>query len=245
MKRGKSKKKPEWLLNWNLLTIILGITLILEVVVVLISFDLPRKGYTILSLSIAVAVIGFFAYFNHINQRKVLLYIQGVEPLRFHHAGSYLNLILTVLISGSIFMGISYVISEYMDIPLYFSIPEVAFGVMLTVTKNVTAHEILGKTLLIRVSFIELYIPITNIESVKADDNRLPDLPKDLKIPRRYRAVSSYFGHRVLITLKNPQNLFTMGLPPFKKTKKILFDVDEPERFVTALLRRMGPYNEN
>ena len=37
----------DWMLNWNLLTIILGITLILEVVVVLISFPPERKGYTI------------------------------------------------------------------------------------------------------------------------------------------------------------------------------------------------------
>jgi hypothetical protein len=108
---------------------------------------------------------------------------------------------------------------------------------MLTVTKNITAHEILGKTLLIRVSFIELYIPIENINSIKADDNRLPDLPKDLKIPRRYRAVSSYFGYRIFITLKKPQSLFFLGLPPTKKTDKILFDVDDPKKFVSAILK--------
>lgn len=239
MSKGKPIKIRHWLLNWNLLIFILGITLILEIVVVLISFDIPRKGYTILALSIAVAVIGYLAYLNHSKQRKVLLSLQGIEPLRFRHAGSSLNLILTVIISGSIFMVLSYVISGYFDIPLYFSIPEVTFGVMITVTKNLTAHEILGKTLLIRVSFIELYIPINNIESVKADDDRLPDLPKDLKLPRRYRAVSSYFGYRVLITLKKPQSMFVLGFPPVKKTREILFDVDEPERFVTALLDRM------
>jgi len=120
---------------------------------------------------------------------------------------------------------------------MYFSIPEIVFGVLLTVTKNLSAHEILGKTLLIRVGFIELYIPIENIDSIKADDNRLPDLPKDLKIPRRYRAVSSYFGYRILITLKKTQSLLFLGLPPTKKTNKILFDVDDPEKFVSAILK--------
>ena len=240
MIKRKPYKKQEWLLNWNLLTIIVGITLILEVVVVLISFPPERKGYTILSLSIAVAVIGFLAYFNHSKQRKVLLALQGVEPLRFRHAGSKLNLLLTILISGSIFIAISYAISRRVpELTLFLSIPEITFGVMLTVTKNLTVHEILGKTLLIRVSFIELYIPINNIESIKADESRLPDLPKDIKLPRRYRAVSSYFGHRVLITLKKPQSMFMMGLPPFKRTDKILFDVDEPRRFVSAILDRM------
>ncbi len=245
MKGKKPKRRQEWLLNWNLLTMIIGITLILEVIVVLINFPPERKGYTILALSIAVAVIGYLGVRAHNNQRKVLLYLQGIEPLKFRHAGSYLNLVLTILISGSIFIGISYLISEYMNIPLYFSIPEIAFGVMLTVTKNVTAHEILGKTLLIRVSFIELYIPLSNIESVKADFDRLPDLPKDLKLPRRYRAVSSYFGYRVLITLKNPQKAFVMGFPPVKTTKKILFDVDEPERFLGALIQRIPSSKDN
>ncbi len=245
MNQKKPIKKHQWLLNWNLLTIILGITLILEVVVVLVSFYLPRKGYTILALSIAIAVVGFLAYFNHGKQRKVLLALQGIEPLKFRHAGSHLNLILTIIISGSIFLGLSYVIHYYINIryniniPIYFSIPEIAFGVMLTVTKNVTSHEILGRTLLIRVSFIELYIPISNIESIWADDNRLPDIPKNLKLPRRYRAVSSYFGYRVFITLKEPQKAFVIGFPPIKKTKEILFDVDEPEKFVTAILERV------
>jgi hypothetical protein len=116
---------------------------------------------------------------------------------------------------------------------------------MLTVTKNITAHELLGKTLLIRVSFIELYIPLENIESIKADFDRLPDLPREVKLPRRYRAVSSYFGYRVLITLKEPQKAFVMGFPPIKKTEKILFDVDDPERFLTALLDRMTSINES
>jgi hypothetical protein len=238
MKSGNKEKMREWILNWNLIIVIVGITLILEVIVILISYDIKRKGFMILGLSCAVAVIGYFAYYSHNRQRKVLLRLQGIEPLKFHHAGSYLNLILTILISGSIFIGISYVISDYFDIPLYFSIPEIVFGVMLTVTKNLSAHEILGKTLLIRVSFIELFIPIENIESIWADDNRLPDLPKDIKIPRRYRAVSSYFGYRVLLTLKKPQSLLFFGLPPNKKTDKILFDVDEPERFVSAILDR-------
>ena len=232
-------KKRDWMLNWNLLTIILGVTLVLEVVVVLISFPPERKGYTILALSLAVAVIGFFAYITHSQQRELLLALQGLEPLRFRHAGSHLNLILTVLISGSIFIAISYVISDYIGIPIYLSIPEIVFGVMLTVTKNVTAHEILGKTLLIRVSFIELYFPISNIDTIRADEGRLPDLPKTLKLPRRYRAVSSYFGHRIYITLKKPQNMFVMGFPPIKKTREILFDVDDPGRFVTAILDRM------
>jgi hypothetical protein len=244
MERGRPIRRAEWILNWNLLTIILGITLILEIIVVLINFPPERKGYTILALSIAVAVIGYLGFRTHSNQRKVLLYLQGIEPLRFKHAGSYLNLILTVLISGSIFVIISYLISEYFNIPLYFSIPEIVFGVLLTVTKNITAHEILGKTLLIRVSFIELYIPIDNIESVKADLDRLPDLPKDLKLPRRYRAVSSYFGYRILITLKRPQSAFVMGFPPIKTTQKILFDVDDPDKFLTALIDKM-PKTEN
>ncbi|UCG70627.1 MAG: hypothetical protein JSV09_06310 [Thermoplasmata archaeon] len=232
-------KKRDWMLNWSLLSIILGVTLILEVVVILFYSPPERKGYTILALSIAVAVIGYLAYMTHSQQRQLLLAFQGVEPQRFHHAGTYLNLILTVLISGSIFIAISYVISNYIGIPFYLSIPEIVFGVMLTVTKNVTAHEILGKTLLIRVSFIELYFPISNIETIWADENRLPDLPKHLKLPRRYRAVSSYFGHRIYITLKEPQNMFVMGFPPIKKTRNILFDVDEPEKFVTALLNKM------
>ncbi len=242
MKIKKKFKKRDWMLNWNLLTFILGVTLILEVVVMLISFPPEKKGYTILAFSIALAVIGYLAYRTHNKQREVLLALQGVEPLRFHHAGSYLNLILTVLISGSIFTGISYLISEYLFDPplqLYFSIPEIALGVMLTVTKNVTAHEILGKTLLIRVSFIELYVPLSNIDTVWADEGRLPDLPKNMKLPRRYRAVSSYFGYRVYITLKKPQKMFVMGFPPIKKTREILFDVNDPERFVTAILRRM------
>jgi hypothetical protein len=234
MKSRNPSLKHEWLLNWNLLIIIVGITLVLEVIVVLLNFPPEKKGYWIFGLSIAAAVIGFLGYREHNRQRKVLLYLQGIEPMRVKHAGSHLNLLLTVLISGSIFTGVSYVISEYImepSIPLYFSIPEITLGVMLTVTKNITAHELLGKTLLIRVSFIELYIPLDNIESVKADFDRLPDLPKDLKLPRRYRAVSSYFGYRVLITLKK--------LPPIKKTEKILFDVDDPDRFLTALLDRM------
>ena len=239
MKLRKPFKKREWMLNWNLLTIILGVTLILEILVVLIAFPPERKGYTILALSLAVAVIGFLAYRTHGKQRDLLLALQGIEPLRFHHAGSYLNLILTVIISGSIFMAISWVISDYLDIPLYYSIPEVTFGVMLTVTKNVTAHEILGNTLLIRVSFIELYVPISNINTVRADEDLLPDLPKNLKLPRRYRAVSSYFGYRVYITLKKPQKMFVMGFPPIKKTNEILFDVNEPKEFVSALLERM------
>jgi hypothetical protein len=239
MKRKKGYKRRDWMLNWNLLTIILGITLILEVVVVLISFPPERKGYTIFALSLAVAVIGFLAYWAHSKQRELLLALQGVEPLRFHHAGSYLNLILTVLISGSIFIAISYVISDYLNISLYLSIPEVTLGVMLTVTKNITAHEILGKTVLIRVSFIELYVPISNIDTIRADEGRLPDLPKNIKLPRRYRAVSSYFGYRVYITLKKPQNMFVMGFPPIKKTREILFDVNEPGKFVTAILERI------
>jgi hypothetical protein len=239
MKRKKGYKRRDWMLNWNLLTIILGVTLILEVVVVLISFPPKRKGYTILALSLAVAAIGFLAYWAHGKQRELLFALQGVEPLRFQHAGSYLNLILTVLISGSIFIAISYVISDYLDIPLYFSIPEITLGVMLTVTKNITAHEILGKTLLIRVSFIELYVPISNIDTIRADEGRLPDLPKNIKMPRRYRAVSSYFGYRVYITLKKPQKMFVMGFPPIKKTNEILFDVNEPGKFVTAILERI------
>lgn len=230
----------EWQLNWNLLTIIVGITLTLEVIVILLSYDIKKKGFIILGMSIAIAVIGFFSYHSQNRQRKVILRLQGIEPLKFHHAGSNLNLILTVIISGSIFLGISYIISEYLyDPPLamYFSIPEIVFGVLLTVTKNLSAHEILGKTLLIRVGFIELYIPIENIDSIKADDNRLPDLPKDLKIPRRYRAVSSYFGYRIFITLKKPQSLFFLGIPPTKRTNKILFDVDDPKKFVSAILK--------
>jgi hypothetical protein len=238
MIQKKPKKIRHWLLNWNLIIIIVGITLVLEVIIVLISFNLPRKGYTLLGISIAIAVIGIFAYYSHDSQRKVLLRLQDIEPLRFQHAGSYLNLILTVIISGSIFIGISYIISDYLEIPLYFSIPEIVMGVMITLTKNLTVHEILGKTLLIRVSFIELYIPIENIESINADVNRLPDLPKGLKKPRKYRAVSSYFGYRVLITLKKPQSLLFLGLPPTKKTDKILFDVNDPEKFVTAVLKR-------
>lgn len=248
MKEKKPKGRLEWLLNWNLLTIIIGITLILEVFVVLIKFPPERKGYTILGLSIAVAVIGYLGFREHNKHRKVLLYLQGIEPLKFKHAGSYLNLILTILISGSIFTGITYLLTDYLHFlkgPWYFSFPEIAFGVMLTVTKNVIAHEILGKTLLIRVSFIELYIPLSNIESVKADFDRLPDLPKDLKLPRRYRAVSSYFGYRVLITLKNPQKAFVMGFPPIKTTNKILFDVDEPERFLSALIQRIPSSKDN
>jgi len=232
-------KKRDWMLNWNLLTIIVGITLILEVIVVLISWPPERKGYTILGISIAVAVIGFLGYSAHVSQRKLLLGLQGTEPMIFHHAGSKLNLVLTVLISGSIFVAITIVISDSLDIPYYLSIPEITFGVMLTVTKNITAHEILGKTLLIRTSFIELYIPIDNIATITADDDRLPDLPKNLKLPRRYRAVSAYFGYRVYITLKNPQHLFVMGFPPIKRTREILFDVDEPDKFVTAILKRM------
>lgn len=228
------------MLNWNLLTIIIGITLILEVLVVLVSDPPEKKGYTILGLSIAVAVIGFFAYSSHASQRQLILALQGTEPLRFHHAGSKLNLILTVLISGSIFVAITYVLSYYIpEITLFYSIPEITFGVMLTVTKNITAHEVLGKTLLIRVGFIELYVPIENITSIKADDDRLPDLPKNLKLPRRYRAVSAYFGYRIFMTLKKPQHMFFMGFPPIKKTREILFDVDEPEKFVTAILERM------
>ena len=237
MASKKLRKMKEWQLNWNLCIIIVGITLILEIIVVLISFDLRRKDLTILGFSIAVAVIGYFAYLAHNRQRNLLLHLQGIKPLRFRHAGSHLNLILTIVISGSIFLGISYVISDYLEISLYFSIPEIVLGVMLTVTKNLSVHEILGKTLLIRVSFIELFIPIDNIKSIWADDNRLPDLPKDLKIPRRYRAVSGYFGYRILITLKNPQTLFFLGLPPTKKTVKILFDVDDPEKFISATLK--------
>lgn len=237
--KEKKAVTQEWLLNWNLLSIIVGITLVLQIVVMLFYDPPEKKGYTILALSIAVAVIGFLAYLTHGRQRELILTFQGNEPQRFHHAGSQMNLVLTVLISGSIFTVMSYVISDYMDEPLYLSIPWIVFGVMLTVTKNVTAHEILGKTLLIRVSFIELYFPISNIETIRADENRLPDLPKDLKLPRRYRAVSSYFGYRVYITLKEPQKMFVMGLPPIKKTKKILFDIDEPEEFVTAILDRM------
>lgn len=237
----KKKKMRQWLLNWNLIIVIIAITLILEVVVVLISFDLPRKGYTLLGLSITATVAGIFAYDSHNRQRKVLLMIQGIEPLRFSHAGSYLNLVLTIIISGSIFMGISYIISEYVlnpPVALYFSIPEIVLGVMITITKNLTVHEILGKTLLIRVSFIELFIPIENIQSIKADDSRLHEMPKDLDLPRRYRAVSSYFGHRVLIKLKRPQNLFFMGLRITKKTDQILFDIDDPQKFVSAILKR-------
>lgn len=242
MKKDKPIKKHEWLLNWNLLTIILGVTLILEILVVLINYPPENKGYTIFALSIAVAVIGYLGFQAHNKQRKVLLALQGIEPLKFHHAGSHLNLILTVLISGSIFTVITYILTDYLHLfkgPWYFSTPEIAFGVMLTITKNVTAHEILGKTLLIRVSFIELYIPIANIESIKADLDRLPDLPRDLKVPRRYRAVSSYFGYRVLITLKRPQKAFVLGFPPIKTTDKILFDVDDPDVFLTALMDRM------
>ncbi|UCF08573.1 MAG: hypothetical protein JSW28_02475 [Thermoplasmata archaeon] len=236
---SSGEKERDWALNWNLLTIIVGITLILEVLVVLISDPPEKKGYTILGISIAVAVIGFLGYSAHAYQRKLVLELQGTEPLVFHHAGSKLNLILTVLISGSIFVGITYLLSLYLPTTLFLSIPEITFGVMLTVTKNVTAHEILGKTLLIRTSFIELYVPIDNISSISADDDRLPDLPKNLKLPRRYRAVSSYFGYRVFLTLKEPQHLFVMGFPPIKKTTKILFDVDEPEEFVTAILDRI------
>ena len=198
-----------------------------------------KKGYTILGISIAVVVIGFLGYRAHASQRQLLLALQGTEPLRFHHAGSNLNLILTVLISGSIFVVITYLLSFFLPITLYYSIPEITFGVLLTVTKNITAHEVLGKTLLIRVGFIELYVPIENIASIRADDDRLPDLPKNLKLPRRYRAVSAYFGYRVFITLKEPQIMFVMGFPPIKKTKEILFDVNEPEKFVTAILKRM------
>lgn len=204
----------QWSLNWNLLTIIIGITLALEIMVVLASFYIPRKGYTIAGLSVGVVVLGFLAYRSHQAQRARLLEMQGIKPQVFGHAGSRLNLILTVLISGTIFSLVSYVISSYTGVPLYFSIPETAFGVMLTVTKNLTAHEVLGKTLLIRVSFIELYVPIENIESVKADTDRLPDIPKSLKVPRRYRAVSAYFGYRVFVTLKKPQKAFVFGFPP-------------------------------
>ena len=87
--------------------------------------------------------------------------------------------------------------------------------------------------------FIELYVPIDNIATITADDDRLPDLPKNLKLPRRYRAVSAYFGYRIFMTLKKPQYMFVMGFPPIKKTKEILFDVNEPEKFVTAILKRM------
>ncbi len=248
MKIKEPSLKHEWLLNWNLLTIIIGITLILEIFVVLINYPPKSKGYTILALSIAIATIGFLAYNAHSKQRKVLLHLQGIEPFKVRHAGSYLNLLLTVFISGSIFTGITYLLTDYLHLikgPWFFSIPEIAFGVMLTVTKNITAHELLGKTLLIRVSFIELYIPTDNIQSVKADFDRLPDLPKDLKLPRRYRAVSSYFGYRVMITLKKPQKAFVLGFPPIKKTEKILFDVDDPEGFLTALMERMAPEKEN
>jgi hypothetical protein len=237
----KKKKMRQWLLNWNLIILIIAVTLILEVIVVLISFNLPKKGYTILGLSIAAIVAGIFAYDSHNRQRKVILRIQGIEPLRFSHAGSYINLVLTIIISGSIFTGISYLISEYLFNPpvaLYFSIPEIVLGVMITTTKNLTVHEILGKTLLIRVSFIELFIPIDNIESIRADDNRLPEIPRDLHLPRRYRAVSSYFGKRILIKLKKPQSLFFMGPRITKKTDQIIFNVDEPEKFITAILKR-------
>jgi hypothetical protein len=233
------KHKRDWMLNWNLLTIIVGITLILEVLVMLVYDSPAKKGYIILGISIAVAVIGFLAYSSHTSQRELLLALQGVAPLRFHHAGSHLNLILTVLISGSIFVVVTIVISDIFNLPLYLSIPEVTFGVLLTVTKNITAHEILGKTLLIRVGFIELYVPIENITSIRADDDRLPDLPKNLKLPRRYRAVSAYFGYRIFMTLKRPQHMFVMGFPPIKNTKEILFDVNEPQKFVTAILKRM------
>jgi hypothetical protein len=238
MKEEKTTPQ-EWLLNWNLLSIIVGITLILHIVVMLFYDPPEKRGYTILAFSIAIAVIGFLAYMTHSRQRELILTFQGVKPQRFHHAGSQLNLVLTVLISGSIFTVMSYVISGYMNEPLYLSIPWIVFGVLLTVTKNVTAHEILAKTLLIRVSFIELYFPISNIETIRADENRLPDLPKNLKLPRRYRAVSSYFGYRVYLKLKKPQKMFVMGIPPIKKTKEILFDIDEPEEFVTAILERM------
>jgi hypothetical protein len=233
------RPKRDWMLNWNLLTIIVGITLILEVLVVLVLYPPERKGYTILGISIAVAVIGFLGYSAHASQRKLLLELQGTEPIRFHHAGSHLNLVLTVLISGSIFIAVTIVISDYLGISPYLSIPEVTFGVLLTVTKNITAHEILGKTLLIRVGFIELYVPIDNIATITADDDRLPDLPKNIKLPRRYRAVSAYFGYRIFMTLKQPQHMFVMGFPPIKKTREILFDVNEPDRFVTAILERM------
>ena len=234
------KTKRDWMLNWNLLTIIVGITLILEVLVMLVNDSPEKKGYTILGISIAVAVIGFLGYSAHTSQRELVLALQGVAPLRFHHAGSHLNLVLTVLISGSIFIAITYVLSLYVEqVTLFLSIPEITFGVMLTVTKNITAHEVLGKTLLIRVGFIELYVPIDNIATITADDDRLPDLPKNLKLPRRYRAVSAYFGYRIFMTLKRPQYMFVMGFPPIKKTKEILFDVNEPDKFVTAILKRM------
>lgn len=238
MNLKKNKKIRQWLLNWNLIIIIITVTLILEVIVVLISFDVERKGYWMLGLCIAAIVAAIFAYDSHNKQRKVLLRMQGIEPLRFSHAGSYINLVLTIIISGSIFIGISYLISDYMKIPLYFSIPEIVMGVMITATKNLTVHEILGKTLLIRVSFIELFIPIENIQSIKADDKRLPEIHRDLHLPKRYRAVSSYFGKRVLIKLKKPQSLFFMGPRLTIKTDQILIDVDEPEKFITAILKR-------
>ena len=76
------KPKRDWMLNWNLLTIIVGITLILEVLVVLVLYPPERKGYTILGISIAVAVIGFLGYSAHASQRQLLLELQGTEPIR-------------------------------------------------------------------------------------------------------------------------------------------------------------------
>ena len=66
------KTKRDWMLNWNLLTIIIGITLILEVLVVLIDDPPAKKGYTILGISIAVVVIGFLGYRAHASQRQLL-----------------------------------------------------------------------------------------------------------------------------------------------------------------------------
>ena len=232
-------------MNWNILIFILAITLSLWVFVVITSFKVTRGGYWSLSLAIAIVVLSVFSWRSQNKRRDIIWHMQDCCPVVIKHTGSVLNMVLTLLISGTIFTLISYVFEIRWGIPMYFSIPWIAFGLMMTLTKNITTHEILGNLLLIRLGIIEIVIPIANIQSVTRTREFLMVNPKEIKnLPRKYRATTSYFGKRLLIRLKRPQKILMMGIPPVKNSRALLIDVDQPNLFLKEIKARAGAIKE-
>jgi hypothetical protein len=233
--------KKNILLNWNILIFIISVTLALWIFVVITSFAVTRGGLWSLSLSLSLIVLSILAWRSWNRRRDILWRLQGRETVVFKHRGSYFDLVLTLLISGTFFTLFGYYFEVYWGIPLFFSVPWIAFGLMMTLTKNLTSHELVGNLLLIRLGFIEIVIPLLNISSIKRTQELLMADPRKLKqLPRQYRATTSYFGNRLVIGLKEPQRILMVGLPPIKKSSEILIDVDLPNKFLREVKSRIA-----
>ncbi len=213
--------------NWSLLLVILAVTMFMEFLVVWWVYQPPRKGYTILAIGATLIICAVFAYASNRKLKSLLIQVSGGKSCDFGNAQSIPKIVITIIVSSIGFTGISYLFEVYGGIPLFFSIPEISFGVMMLLAKNLVSHSVIGEVLVVRSSFTELYIPLTDIKAIRGKRTMKDRLPMK---PGAMSATASLFEDDIHIILKRPARMkffrFTL-----MKVKDIYIDMERPKEF--------------